>query len=170
MTPTPQQISAAVARGLEIRTQQDALKRELKHIETLLEAAGLAGEHILLQDEDREGRQYLARSPQAGCAIPIVFESDQIPASFRAGSPTHAALVQFFREHPDTPIGGEAFYRPQLTYERAPADGQALRRLAREMLGTAAPELISRLIVRDKHGIPRSRTVIAWDQPRPIDS
>jgi hypothetical protein len=167
-TPTPSQISADVARGLEIRQLQTDLKAELKAIETRLEQAGLAGEQILLQDEDREGRQFLARSPQAGLAIPVVFESDQIVNSFAEGTPLHAKLQEFFQKHPG-PMGMDAFYGRHVIYERRPADGQAVRRLAREFLGTAAPEFVSRIIRRNKHGIPISRTVIAWDHARPLE-
>jgi hypothetical protein len=50
-----------VDRGLVIVAMIKDLKEELKGIETRLEKAGLAGEQIDLIDEEREGRQFLAR-------------------------------------------------------------------------------------------------------------
>ena len=61
---TPQQISSDIERGIELRNTIKTAQAELKAIEKRLEQAGLEGEQIPLQEADREGRQFLARSPK----------------------------------------------------------------------------------------------------------
>jgi hypothetical protein len=78
---TPTQISTDIERGLELRATIKSAQAELKTIEKRLEQAGLEGDQIPLQEQDREGRQFLARSPKLGLVVPVVFESDQIIAS-----------------------------------------------------------------------------------------
>lgn len=157
---TPSQIAADVARGLEIKKQQKALAAELKAIEKRLEQAGLEGDQIPLQEEDREGRQFLAASSDR--IVPVVFESDQIIASFKPDSEIHQLIAERAGTHLP------AFYTETRSYDRVPKDGQAFRRAAREILGTAAPAFISACLQRDKGGIPKSRTVIAWDNARDV--
>jgi hypothetical protein len=154
------QIAADVARGLEIKKQQKALANELKAIEKRLEQAGLEGDQIPLQEEDREGRQFLAAS--ADRIVPVVFESDQIIASFKPDSEIHKAISSLAGQH------FPAFYSDSRSFDRLPKDGQTFRRAAREILGTAAPAFISACLQRDKGGIPKSRTVIAWDNARDV--
>lgn len=163
---TPQQISTDIERGLELRDTIKAALVELKTIEKRLEAAGLEGEQIPLQEADREGRQFLARSPKLGLIVPIVFESDQIIASFRKNSALDDSLQAFCdcRE-----IRLHDFYVPETTYSRLAKDGQEFRKTARQMLGPIAPDFIAQCVQRDKAGIGRSRTIIAWDNAKPID-
>jgi hypothetical protein len=159
---TPQQISQDVARGLELREQIKTSQAELKTIEKRLETAGLEGEQIPLTEADREGRQFIARSPAAGIAVPVIFESDQIVASFVPDSPVHQAI---------TPIAGThlpLFFREIVKFERIQKDGHEFRKLARETYGPHAPEFIAASLQRDKNGIPRSRTIIAWENAKPI--
>jgi hypothetical protein len=163
---TPQQISTDIIRGIQLRNQIKAYQTELKAVEKRLEQAGLEGEQIPLQEADREGRQFLARSPQANLIVPVVFESDQIVASYRLGSDMDKAVDQFVVEH-NVNLG--EFYQPVTSFVRIPKDGQAFRKTARAQLGTLAPEFLSRCLQRDKDGIPRSRTIIAWDNAKPID-
>ena len=67
------------------------LKIELDAIESRLEAAGLEGHQIPLQEADREGKQFLARGREK--VVPVRFESDQIIASFLPESLTHQAVL-----------------------------------------------------------------------------
>lgn len=157
---TASQIAHDVARGLEIKKQQKALAAELKAIENRLEQAGLEGDQIPLQEEDREGRQFLAASEDR--IVPVIFESDQIIASFKPDSEIHKTIAE------RAGIQLPAFYSDSRSFNRVPKDGQSFRRAAREILGTAAPAFINACLQRDKGGIPKNRTVIAWDNARDV--
>jgi hypothetical protein len=160
---TPQQISQDIERGLELRASIKAHQTELKSIEKRLEAAGLEGEQIPLQEADREGRQFLARSPKLGLIVPVVFESDQIIASLQPFTATYDALVAISGIHLCK------FWMPAVAWDRIPKDGQAYRKTARELLGGVAPKFIAASLQRDKSGIPKNRTIIAWDNAKPMD-
>ena len=160
---TPQQISQDIERGLDLRTQIKAAQTELKTIEKRLEQAGLEGEQIPLQEADREGRQFLARSPKLGLLIPVVFESDQIIASIIPGTQTHADLSTIAGEH----FG--SFWTAINKLDRVAKDGQAYRKTARQILGPDAPDFVAASLQRDKTGIPKSRTIIAWENAKSID-
>ena len=159
---TPQQIAVDVARGLEIRAEIGRLKIELDAIEFRLEAAGLAGSQIPLQEADREGKQYLACGREK--IVPVRFESDQIVGSFPPDSIMHKAVAAIAGDQL------EKFFRDVRKFERVPKDGNEFRKLARKLL---APDLFAQLIAactsRDKAGIPKSKTVIGWDDAKPID-
>ena len=163
---TPQQISSDIARGIILRDQIKTLQTELKAVEKRLEQAGLEGEQIPLQEADREGRQFLARSPQAGLVVPVVFESDQIVASFRNDSIMAEDLTVFCDQRE---IRLHEFYCPVTSYTRVQKDGQEFRKVARQRLGPLAPEFIFHCLQRDKDNIPRSRTIIAWDNSKPLN-
>lgn len=160
---TPQQISSDVERGIELRNLIKSAQTELKTIEKRLESAGLEGEQIPLQEADREGRQFLARSPKLGLIVPVVFESDQIVASLQPASEQFFSISRIATEH----FG--AFWSESRKFERIQKDGQQYRKTARQILGNAAPEFISASLQRDKAGIPKSRTIIAWDNAKPLD-
>jgi hypothetical protein len=160
---TPQQISQDIERGLQLRDQIKTAQTELKLIEKRLEQAGLEGDQIPLQEQDREGRQFLARSPKLGLIVPVVFESDQIIASVTPDTMTHEALTIIAGQH----FG--KFWQPVAKLDRVQKDGQAYRKAAREILGPVAPSFIAASLQRDKSGIPKSRTVIAWDNARPLE-
>lgn len=161
---TPHQIAADVDRLLEIKATIAHLTTELKAIESRLEQAGLAGDQIPLQEADREGKQYLARGTSK--IVPVRFESDLIAGSFKPDSQMHLAVL--------AALGDEADKLPQFfsnvrSFERVPKDGQAFRKLARELLRpTAYAALVAASTMRDKAGIPKSKTVIAWDDAKPI--
>lgn len=158
---TPQQISKDVGRGLEIRAQLATLRTELKQIETRLEEAGLSGPQVPLQEADREGKQFIARGTEH--AVPVRFESDQLIASFPADGPLHRQLSD---------IAGDKFFelfKESHKYERATSDGYKFRSLARTLLEpTEFAKLIRSCTARDKSGLARSKTVIAWDDAKPI--
>lgn len=160
---TPTQISTDIERGLELRSTIKTAQVELKAIEKRLEQAGLEGDQIPLQEADREGRQYLARSTKLGVIVPVVFESDQIIASIQPGTEIFGELE--FKSAGYFP----KFWQPVTKYDRVQKDGQTYRKAARELLGPMAPDFISTSLQRDKNGIPKSRTIIAWDNAKPID-
>jgi len=160
---TPQQISSDIERGIELRATIKTAQAELKSIEKRLEQAGLEGDQIPLQEADREGRQFLARSPKLNLIVPVVFESDQIIASFTPGTEIHATLDQL--------ACGQLskFWVSVTKFDRLQKDGQSYRKTAREILGSTAPAFIAASLQRDKGGIPKSRTIIAWDNAKSID-
>lgn len=160
---TPQQISTDIERGLDLRATIKTAQAELKAIEKRLEQAGLEGEQIPLQEADREGRQFLARSPKLGVIIPVVFESDQIIASLQPDT-------DVFRELEYHAAGQfSKFWQPVTKFDRVQKDGQTYRKTARELLGCVAPVFIAASLQRDKAGIPKSRTIIAWENVKSID-
>jgi hypothetical protein len=163
---TPTQISTDIERGIELRTIIKSAQKELKAIETRLEQAGLEGEQIPLQEADREGRQFLARSPKLNLVVPVVFESDQIIASFRKDS-SFDQEIQAYCDGREIRL--HDFFVPETTYKRLAKDGQDFRQTSRRILGSKAPEFVSKFLQRDKDGIPRSRTIIAWENSRSLD-
>jgi hypothetical protein len=163
---TPQQISSDIERGLDLRATIKTAQAELKSIEKRLEQAGLEGDQIPLQEADREGRQFLARSPKLGLIVPVVFESDQIIASYRQGSEFDGKMQDYCVENEIFLI---QFFVPETTYSRLAKDGQNFRKSAREILGSKAPGFVAQCLQRDKAGIPKSRTIIAWENLKQID-
>ena len=163
---TSEQIKADIARGLEIRATMATLKVELDAIETRLEAAGLKGEQIPLQDKDREGKQYLARGESN--IVPIRFESDLIAGSFAPDSLMHKAVVAALGEKNAAKL--PQFFKDTRSFERVPKDGQKFRQLAREILeADCFAALISASTQRGKGGIAKSKTVVAWDDAKPVN-
>lgn len=160
---TPSQISQDIERGLELRSTIKTLQTELKALEKRLESAGLEGEQIPLREADREGRQFLARCPKLELVVPVVFESDQIIASFQPDTDIHHSLEDLSNGHL------ARFFTETRKFERIQKDGQLYRKSAREILDGFAPEFIAASLQRDKSGIPKSRTLIAWDNAKPID-
>lgn len=160
---TPQQISQDIERGIDLRVSIKAQQAELKAIEKRLEQAGLEGDQIPLQEADREGRQFLARCPRRNVVVPVVFESDQIIASLQPDTATYEALSIIAGIH----FG--SFWQPVSSLARIQKDGQSYRATAREMLGAVAPSFIAASLQRDKAGIPKSRTLIAWENAKPMD-
>jgi hypothetical protein len=146
-----------VDRGLIVRAEIARLQEELRLIEGRLEKAGLAGEQIPLQEADREGRQYLAKG--SIYIVPVLFTADAIVAGFEPDGLVHMQL----RDSVGLPAVNGLF---KLRFVSRFPDGQKFRAAAREMLGPRAPGCISICLSRDKTGVPKSRTVIAWDRAR----
>lgn len=163
---TPQQISTDIERGIELRSIIKSAQKEIKAIESRLEQAGLEGEQIPLQEADREGRQFLARSPKLNLIVPVVFESDQVIASFRKDSTFDQEIQSYCALQG---IRLQDFFVQETTYKRLAKDGQDFRQTTRRILGNKAPEFVSKFLQRDKAGIPRSRTIIAWENSRSLD-
>jgi hypothetical protein len=160
---TPAQIAADVDRLIEIKTQIASLAVEAKAIEARLEKAGLDGDQIPLQEADREGKQFLARGSSK--VIPVRFESDQLIATFKPDSILHKSI---------TAILGDKltdFFKDTRVFERKHKDdANKFRQFARKELdGVTFAKLIAACVSKDKDGIPKSKTVIAWGDAKPID-
>jgi hypothetical protein len=156
-------ITAAVDRGLAIVAQMAALKEELKGIEATLAAAALvaSSEHLTepLVDEEREGQRWFAEG--TGRKLPVILESDQIAGEFGDGCERHTTLKALCGERL------AHLYKRVVKFERKPKDGKAFRAIAAEYWSPdEAAKIISAAISRDKHGTPKSRVVVAWDQAK----
>jgi hypothetical protein len=157
-------ILADVDRGLAIRGEMDALKKELGEIEERLEAAGLKGEQIDLVDADREGKQFLAKGTKQ--IVPVVFTADLLIKSFKFPSAHYtritSAIPEGFAESSAQGLGG--FFTRSVVYESRTDSGKKFRAIAGELLGKDAPKFITACLARDKEGIPKSAIKIEWDR------
>ncbi len=163
---TPQQIAADIARGKQIVDEIKALEAELKAIESRLEQAGLSGDQVPLKDADREGKQYLARGEKL--VVPVRFESDLIAGSFDPDSVMHKAVLSALGDEHAAKL--PLFFKDKRSFNRVPKDGLAFRKLARKQLDPdTVAKLIQSVTQRDKDGIAKSKTVIAWDDAKPLD-
>jgi hypothetical protein len=158
---TTAQIAADLERGQAIKGQIAVLQKELKDIEARLKQAAEAGEHVPLQDADREGKQCLLRSPKL--VLPVRFTAVAIIGSMPFDGPMHREVL--------TIVGRDKlplFFKEVHTLDRVAKDGQAFRKSARQHL---APDAFAALIrattQRDKDGIAKSTIQIAWDDARP---
>ncbi len=160
---TDQQIAADIERGLFIREELGRLVAELKAIEKRLEAAGLKSPQVPLEDAEREGKQFLAQG--AGKILPVRFESDQLIATFRPDTDLHATIAALLGDHLAT------FFKDTRVFERVHKDdANRFRKLARKTLEPDTfAKLISACISKTKDGIPKSKTVVAWDDVKPLD-
>ena len=169
---TNEKISADIQRGefLKNRIAQDT--KELKAIESRLEAAGLAGPHIDLEDNEREGKQRLLEA--GGRILPVRFESDILIGSFAHNSNVHQNIKLLLDNEPvenknDNTLFDQLFKEVR-TYDRRQEDGKKFRHLAKQIIPTedGFHALIHLLKSRDKKtGIIKSKTVIAWDKLTP---
>lgn len=159
---TTTQIAADIARGIFLRAEIATYVAELKAIEKRLEQAGLDGEQIPLEDAEREGRQFLARS--GGKIVPIRFESDQLIATFAPDSDLHTAITAILGDKLGT------FFKDKRIFERVQKDdANKFRKLARKALEPDTyAALIAACVSKNKDGIAKSKTVIAWDDAKPI--
>jgi hypothetical protein len=161
---TTEQIAADIARGEFLKDRIEMDKKELKAIEARLEAAGLAGPHVPLNDANREGKQRLLEAN--GRILPVRFESDTLIGSFAHDSETHKNIKLILETEPVKGLFTKLFKEVH-SYERRQDDGQKFRLLAKESIPTEQgyQALMYLLKSRDKKtGIVKSKTVIAWDQ------
>lgn len=151
---TSSQITADVDTGLSIVAQIDRLKEQLKLIVERLEIAALEGEQIPLEDDTREGMQYIAQGSQAD--VPIVITADSITQTFADGSPAHGRI--------EAAANGRLkdFFKRSVTWKLIARDGKAFRSDASALLGADAPAFISTCLSRDKNGLPKSAVKIEW--------
>jgi hypothetical protein len=159
---TPQQIAADIERGKEIKAEIAKLQAELKLINARLQAAGEAAEHVPLADADREGKQAILRGTRH--ALPIIFESDLLIASFKPGSPKHEEINAILGDKLSL------FFSDTRVFERIQEDGKAFRKFARENLPAETfAKLVQACTDRKKDGIAKSRIVVDWDAAKPLD-
>jgi hypothetical protein len=159
---TPQQIAADIERGIVIKAEMARLKTELDAIEKRLEAAGLISEQVPLQNPNLEGKQFIARS--ANHVLPVRFESDLIAGSFAPDSPMHKEVAAI------TGTLISKFFKRTAKFERVQKEGEAFRKQARALLDPESfAKLIQAVTQRSKDGIAKSKTVIAWDEAKPLD-
>jgi hypothetical protein len=158
---TPQQIAADIERGNFLKAEIAKLETELKAIEGRLKQAAEAGEHVPLQDADREGKQCILRSPNL--ALPVRFTADSIIGSFLFDSPAHQEILGIVG-----PQKLPLFFKEVHGFDRVPRDGKKFREIARANLAPDAfAALIKAATARDKDGIAKSTVQIAWDDARP---
>ncbi|HWX18762.1 MAG TPA: hypothetical protein VN578_02540 [Candidatus Binatia bacterium] len=154
-------IKALVDRGLSLRKAIKRLTKALDSIETQLTSAALWRDQVELKDPDREGRRYLAQG--SAQRVPVIFTADKLVASFQADSAVHVRIISAS----DGRI--REFYDLARIYQTRFDDGKKFRAAAEEILGSAnAPRFITACLARDKHGIPKSDTKVAWDDAEPI--
>lgn len=156
-------LKSDIDRGLEITTQMEKLKAELKQIKERVEAAALKGPHIPLEDPARDGTQYLAQGSDR--IVPVVVTADFLTKSFAGGSQRHMAMQILAGKQ----LGH--FYQPKTTFEREQEDGKVFRAMARDILGgETAESFIATCLARDKHGMPINAVKIEWARARAIES
>lgn len=152
------QIEADVERGRVVVHMIAKLEAELKEIEARLIGDGETGYQEPLQDANREGKQFLASG-----ILPVRFESDLIAGSFSPDDQMHQAVL--------AAIGEEQlpkFFKDVRKFERIAKDGEAFRKSARKLLEPDAfAALVKAATIRDKTGIAKSKTVVAWKDIRP---
>lgn len=156
---TQEQIAADIDRGefLSSRIKQD--RAELKEIEKRLESAGLNAHHVPLRDKDREGKQAILKSGHR--TLPVIFESDLLVGSFQADSDTAGKVRALITKQAFTTLFKEVH-----AFERRIDDGQKFRIAARKTITDEAIclQVLGHLKAKNKDGITKSKTVIAWDQ------
>ena len=151
--------SQAISRGLEITAQISALKAELADIESKLETIALHAEHLPLNEADREGRQAILHGD--GVTLPVVFESDLVAATL----PDPGPAIGIIRSVVKDPAVMVQLWKPASALTRVAKDGQKYRQQLRGLLSPEdAATVLRASIQRDKTGIPKSRTIIAWDR------
>jgi hypothetical protein len=155
---TTEQIAADIERGIIVKAEIERLKGELKIIEKRLESAALSAPHVPLAAADREGKQAELASDRH--ILPVRLESDMLVSFIERGSPIDNKLIDLIN-----PVTHAALFKPVHGFERRTADGNKFRGLVRMAIDdeSTALEVIDVLRSRDKDGVPKSRTVIAWD-------
>jgi hypothetical protein len=161
-------IRADVDRGLAIAAELVTLQDELEQIETRLQAAGLDGEQIELNDPDREGRQFIARGSEK--TVPVVFTADLLVGQFQDASAVHNRISEACGEGTlrDRAKRLRNFFAPKLTFTTLFDSGKKFRAKAAEIFGKDAPTFISACLQRDKDGIPKSKVRIEWQRAEQI--
>jgi len=160
---TSEVIATFVDRGLAIVAEIEALEKELKQIEAGLSTAALSaskdGRTEALVDEEREGHRYMAEGTEK--TLPVILESDQISGEFSEDSEKATKLKDLCGHRLNH------LYKRTVVYARVPKDGKAFRAAAAaHWPPDEAAKIISAAISRDKHGIPKSRVVVAWNQAK----
>lgn len=154
-------IRSDVDRGIEICAQMEKLKAELKDIEARMQHAALHGEQVVLNDADREGRQYLASGSDR--IVPVILTADIIVGEFGRDSQRHLEIMQAIQNR----TGMLKFFKPVNKFENRFDTGKKFRLEAKEIFGEElAPKFITACVARDKQGIPKSSIKVAWNETK----
>lgn len=142
--------------GLKLRERIATLEAELETVEAALISHARTGDQVDLIDEEREGKQYLARG--SAQTVPVVFTADSIIGSFADDSDIHKKIVAATGGY-----GLRPFYRRSITWKMIADGGKSFRKIAGEVLGNAVgPAFVTACLARDKHGIPKSDIKVEW--------
>jgi hypothetical protein len=151
-------LSTAIARAAEIRAQITLLQIELKPLEKIIEQAGINGPHVPLEDAEREGKQTIIRTDSH--VLRVRLESDNLVTGFEMGSDLEKSISALLttKEFND-------LFKPVKRYDRKESDGHKFRLKAKKAIVNQDTylKLIRALRSLDKDGIPKSKTVVAWD-------
>lgn len=156
----PITLAEAVEGALATRKEIKSLEILLEEYQGIIESAARSGQHIPLEDPNRDGSQFIARG--LSHEVPVIFTSDLLVQSFKEGSEAHAKIKY---------AAGESFLRfftPVATFENAHKSGIAFRRAAKELLGVTAEAFITACLQRDKYKLPKSAIKIEWDRAREL--
>lgn len=154
----PEQIAQDIIRGRFLRSRIKQDQAELKAIESRLENAALIASHIPLEDQDREGKQAILTAPEG--SLPVRFESDSLVASLAADSQAVADL-KFLLEYNDV---FAKLFREKHIFERKEPDGHKFRKKLSALVQEETYHTCLNLLkARDKDGVVKSKTVIAWE-------
>ena len=150
-----------IARGIELKKTIETAIAELKTITADIITIARHTDHVDLVDAEREGKQALLAGAD-DVVLPVIFESDMILGTIPAQSAKHKdLLIKYKAEN----LGN--FYRQKNILEMLPKDGKAFRKLANHTFAPdTAAQFVRDCLARDKHGIPKSRIVVAWDDIR----
>ena len=158
---SPRTVKALVDRGHQVKKKLLALADELKDINAQLQAVALEGEQIPLQDEDREGKQYIARG--SSVTVPVVITADALVQSFSKDSREHLRIADKAGDKLDQ------FYTLKPKYEICDENGKRFRLLAASILGDDAPAFITACKAVDKNGVPKNKIVVEWDRAEELN-
>lgn len=150
-----------VDRGLELLAAVVPQLEELERVEKDLKELALAGEHVDLEDAEREGRQFLAQGTER--IVPVIITADSLMGQFQEHSKKHdairAAAGDFLPQ----------FYQSETTFKRVIDSGKKFRARAIELLGPEpGAKLITACIARDKDGIAKNAVKIEWDRAKEV--
>lgn len=162
--PSAAEVPALTDRVAEINQEISKLSAEKKSIEAQLEAYALAHAemHEPLKDAKREGRRLVL--PGLRHALPIVFSSDLIIASFTDGGPKHKELLGILcgddnEDEATAEITLRRFFDPPEKWENRYDNGVKFRAAVAEQLGSKkGARFISACTQVDKHGVKKSTT------------
>lgn len=146
----------------EIVGQIGRLKERQGEIEERLKAWARLQPQAKLEDESREGRRVESRGARSSVAV--TFTADLLIGSFQDNSPKHNALLRVLDRNGGDRTAGELlelFFKRPSSWESRIDDGQKFRSAAAEWL---QPEVAAAFVAEcrsvDKHGIPKSKTVV----------
>jgi hypothetical protein len=151
-------LSAAITRVVAINAQIATLEAERKPLLAIIEQAGINGPHVPLEDAEREGKQTIIQTPTH--TLRVRLESDNLVGGFEIGSELEKSITELITKEQLNEL-----FKVVNKYDRKESDGHKFRLKAKKAIKDQAVylKLIKALRSLDKDGIPKSKTVIAWD-------